>query len=283
MPRNIIVYHAPAIQRSGIVGRAMFAGIRRHSERVALRSSLTYRGRPDSDIAFFYGLAGGLHRVLKDYPRYKRRAFYIDLGYWGRRKKSRYDGYHKIVLNSRHPTDYFQRTAHPSDRFDEFGVEIQPWRESGDAVMVIGMSDKAAYAEGLKSESWERDAVTKLKALTKRPIIYRPKPNWPGARPIPGTTMQRGVDLAEGLRGVHCVVARHSNVAVDSLLMGVPAICPHGVASAISSHDFTDIENPLRSDARAQFAADLAYTQFSIEEMASGLAWDVLRSEGLLG
>lgn len=277
-----IVFIAPGQNRSRIIGEAMFEGMRKLGEDVAIRSSLSYRGEIEARCAIFYGLACGLRRVLADYKR-EARAFYIDLGYWGRRKKSRWDGYHKIVLNSRHPTAYFQRREHPADRFMQFGVPIRPWRRAGRNIIVAGMSAKAAFAEGLKAEAWERETIMRLSRLTKRPIIYRPKPNWTGARPIAGAQFQRGLDIADALRDCHALVTHHSNCAVDALLAGVPVISPFGAASALAEPRLENIENPRMPEGREQWAADLAYTQYSLDEMASGFAWRMLTNEGLTG
>lgn len=282
MPETV-VFVAPGNVRSGIIGRAMFEGLRRTGHSVEMRLSSNYRGSPMSENAVFYGLAGGLRRIMDDYRKRGKRAFYIDLGYWGRRKKSRWDGYHKIVLNDRHPTGYFQSKVHPSDRFDHLQVQIKPWRETGDAIMVVGMSGKAAGHLGLGPEHWERQTIARLRQITKRPIIYRPKPNWPDARPIPGSHFQQGVDVAESFAGLHCVVAHHSNVAVDALINGIPCICPEGAASVLSDHDIADVETPCMPDGREQWAADLSYCQFSVEEMQTGRAWELIKAEGLLG
>lgn len=236
-------------------------------------------------MAIFYGLAGGLRNVLRDYREAGRKAIYIDLGYWGRRKRTRWDGYHKLVLNDRHPTAYFQRRKHAPDRFAQFGIRIQKWRREmpGAHILVAGMSAKAAAAEGLAPEQWERETIAALGELTSRPIIYRPKPNWPDSRPIPGSIWGgRNDPLEAQLRNCHAVVAHHSNIAVDALMAGVPCICPGGVASVLSGHDLTQIESPPMPGGRKQWAADLAYTQWSKEEMESGAAFRYLLDEELI-
>lgn len=242
-----------------------------------------HRGRPDFDIAIFYGLAGGLARLLSDYREHGARAIYVDLGYWGRRKLSRWDGHHKLALNSRHPTDYFQARPKGPERFRQFRVAINPWRTTGRHILLIGMSAKASAAEGFAPEQWERETVQQLRALTDRPIVYRPKPNWDGARPIEGTRWGKGPLLAEALVGCHAVVAHHSNAAVDALLAGVPCVCPDGVASLLGTPDLAQIETPPTPEGREQWAYDLAWTQWSVEEIEQGAAYRYLVEEGLLG
>lgn len=259
----------------------MAEGVRRSGAEADLRPSTSYSGQPHHDVAIFYGLASGLDRVFADY-RTGRRAVYVDLGYWNRRKRTRWDGYHKVAVNSRHPTDYFQRRRHGPERFLQHGVEIKPWREDGRHILVAGMSAKAAYAEGLLPHQWERETIARLRQITRRPIVYRPKPNWGDAKPIIGSTFDKDSTLEQALADCHAVVAHHSNVAVDALIAGVPCVCPGGVASLLSAHRLEDVENPPTPDGREQWAADLAWTQWTVDEMRLGKAFQYLLEEDLI-
>jgi hypothetical protein len=259
----------------------MAEGARRLGLNWELRSSLSYRGRPEHDVAVFYGLAAGLDRIFRDYRESGRRAVYCDLGYWGRRKRTRFDGYHKLAVNSRHPTEYFQARPHGPERFAEHHVTVRPWRTSGEHILLAGMSAKAAAAEGLMPHVWERETIAYLRELTRRPIVYRPKPNWAEAKPLAGSTFDRETPLADALTGCHAVVTHHSNVAVDALLAGVPCVCLGGVASLLSGK-IEQIEDLPTPPGREQWAADLAWTQYSVDEMQSGAALQYLIDEGLI-
>lgn len=277
---TIGIFYAPSNRRSRLIGEALRAGAKRLGLTHMLLQSTHYR-KPDFDVAIFYGLADGLRKVFDEYRR-ARRAIYIDLGYWGRRKRTRYDGFHKISLNNRHPTAYFQHRQHSSHRFEQFRVKVQPWRGPAEHILLAGMSAKAAAAEGFAPEEWERAAVAELRRWTDRPIVYRPKPNWPGCRPIAGTRMQKDVELDAALLNCHAVVTHHSNVAVEALLAGVPCICPGGVASVLSAHEMSEIENLRMPDGREQWAADIAWTQWSMDEMVGGSAFRYMLDEGLI-
>lgn len=284
---RINVFFAQANNRSEMVANAMFDGLTKCGEDVVMRKATSHHGRVEpGSIAVFYGLSGGLARIFKDY-RERGKAFFIDLGYWKRHKRTRWDGYHKIVLNSRHPTEYFQMHPKPQNRLRALGIRLLPMRKSDlDApIIVAGMSAKAAAAEGLRAESWERTTIERLRKITSRPIIYRPKPNWIGSRPITGSRYDKDTPLDHALRNCHAIVTHHSNVAVDGLIAGVPVFCEGGVPLALGKPmaQLEEIENPfLPTNAqRLQWACDLAFTQWSVEEMASGAAWQFLINEGL--
>ena len=275
------VFFGPSSKRSKILAQAMHEGIVKCGDKVNLVNALSFDGRITADVAVFYGLSDRLKDVFRLY-REKATAVYIDLGYWNRRIHSKHDGYHKISVNNRHPTAYFQNRQHDADRFKALGIEIQPWRAPGHSILLAGMSAKASQAEGFATEQWERNAARTIRIGTKMPIYYRPKPSWTGARIINGTLYQRNLELSKALEDCHAVVTHHSNVAVDALLAGVPVFCSEGVASVMGHTDLLKIAQPIRPEGREQWAADIAYCQWKLEEIVSGMPWDHLKAEGLV-
>jgi hypothetical protein len=290
MAVKVMVYSIATRHRSRVVCEAMVAGIRACGDSATQMDESQYAG-VSADIAVFYGLEGNTPKIFRDYRR-EGKAVYIDLGYWARKTpEAKWDGYHKIVVNDRHPTEYFQRTRHDGARFGRFGMTIQEWRRNGEwpedtkPILLAGMGDKGAVAEGYEPEEWERWAIDKIRDVTRRTIMYRPKPSWKMARPIHGKNMlfsPSHQSLDRLMKHVHCVVTHHSNVAIDGLLVGVPCFVVKGAARPMGSQDFSLIETPLKPDGREQLFNDLAYCQWSVSEMRSGAAWSHLRSEGLV-
>jgi hypothetical protein len=260
----------------------MREGIARVGDKPIARSSHHYQ-RPEGQVGVFYGLSGKLVNALADYPAAGRTAVFVDMGYWGRKTGGRYLGYHKLTVNSRHPTAYFQRQKHSASRFLHFGVKIEPWRTSGQSIVVAGMGPKGNRAEGYGPQGWEKEIIPLLRQHTRRPILYRPMPNSEGSKPILGSTMiDKDQPLREALADAWALVAHHSNAAVEGLVMGVPAFVVEGAALPMACADFTRIEHPRRPGNRRQWLADLGWTQFSVAEMAEGLAWRHLKDEGLV-
>lgn len=269
----------------------MRRGIELAGDIVQLRSIRDWRedSEPDveADVAVFYGLAEPMPNIFKAFRR-NFAAVYVDLGYWGRRDGGRWAGYHKVVVDARHPNAYFQKPAHPLDRIQRFAI-LPKARHAPTAnghILLAGMGDKGAQAEGWAPEMWERWAIAKIREYSDRPIIYRPKPSWKTARPIEGTLYSgpHVRPIEKDLVNCHAVVTHHSNVAVDALVDGIPALCWAGVAAPLCSQNFQDLEAmPLPSiETRMQWMADLAYTQWSVAEIRDGKAWAHLREEGLI-
>jgi hypothetical protein len=81
----------------------------------------------------------------------------------------------------------------------------------------------------------------------------------------------------EDLQGAHAVVTFNSNTGVDAVIAGVPifTIDRGSMAWEVSDHDLSEIEKPNLYD-REQWAHNLAYTQWTMAEMAGGWAWSHL-------
>jgi hypothetical protein len=284
MSARVVVYQVRDHHRSRVTCEAMVRGIRRAGDSVAHLWEHDYT-EPVADVAVFYGLEGRLPRVFRDYRRAGLRAVYIDLGYWGRRAGGRWSGFHKICVNSRHPTEYFQSRRHDDSRARVHALTLAPWRADGRHILLAGMGDKAARVEGMPTEAWERDAIRSLKRYTSRPILYRPKPSWKTARPIRDLGVEYSSpkdDVSRALANAWAVVTHHSNVAVDGLIAGIPAFCWEGVAAGLAGRELADIESPLFAEGREQWVNDVSWCQWSVAEMADGLPWRHLQNEGLV-
>lgn len=242
-------------------------------------------------VAAFYGLEGHIPEIFRHYRDHRRAAVYVDLGYWGRREGGRFDGYHKVVVNARHPTAYYRRHRNnvcTLERFDRFQVPIKPPRHSAGLILLAGMGDKGAIAEGFAPEEWERSIIAQIQRVTGRPILYRPKPSWKDAKPIGGTLPSfRNTDIP--WPQVSACVTHHSNVAVEALLEGIPTWCWGGVASDLAHKDIVNIGVTEHGWAtvppvcdRYEWARDIAYTQWSVAEIRAGHAWHHLMREELV-
>lgn len=244
---------------------------------------------PAFPVVAFYGLNGRLRQLFRDYQSRSIPFVYVDLGYWCRRLAGRFDGYHKVVVSGRHPTRYFQSVRHDDARrlhLERRNIDLtpRPWHK-GDAVLVAGMGDKAATYEGYAPGQWEEATIARLRTITDRPVVYRPKPSWATARPIEGSIYSpRDEPLDAVLARCHIVVTHHSNVAVDAILAGVPVYAEDGVARPMGIADLIAVGHPCypTDHERRQFVDDLTYTQWSVAEIADGLAWRHLTEEGLI-
>jgi hypothetical protein len=109
------------------------------------------------------------------------------------------------------------------------------------------------------------------KAYPNRRVVYRPKPNNEAPLGIDCEQISSG-PIEEVLRGAFLVVCRHSNVAVDACIAGIPVVCEGGAASAIYGNDLTAPRTVSRED-RARFLQRLAWWQWSRSQIQHGEFW----------
>jgi hypothetical protein len=269
----------------------LMEGMARLGQKVVKVWSHDYR-EVFSDAVVFYGFDGSrdslITKAFHDYQAAGKPAVYIDLGYFSQKWNGDRYGYHRFSVNSRHPTAYFNRVKHPPDRFRVHNREVAKRMKQGSNILLCGMSQKCSLFEGFAFEEWERDAITKIRAVTDRPIVYRPKPKRsrePQSPPIQGVGFSdpSKQKMSNALQDAWCVVSHHSNANIDALLAGVPSFTDEGPATVLSA-PLDKIEQPLlpTHEERMQFASDVAYCQFNREEMRSGVAWRHLKDEGLV-
>ena len=280
-----IVFYRGQSRRAGIIADAVSAGLKVHRLSMEVIAEAEYE-RPDADIAVFYGLAGNLKQAQRDYVAAGLKAVFIDLGYWGRWDGGKVFGFHRVVVNGLHATNYFQRVKHGPKRFRRFGIEPKPFRRAGTDVLLCGMSAKASWVYGFDAQQWEASAVDTLRAATMREIKYRPKPSWPDAEKIDGTIWahSKAISIQTALESAWACVTHHGNSALDALIAGVPVFCNDGLASVLACRDLAQIESPAYPDesARDQLLYDAAWTQWKVDEIAAGKMWSYLRNEGLI-
>lgn len=181
-------------------------------------------------------------------------VLYIDKGYF--RQKDHF----RISLNSRYPLDV-GRLNLPAKRRNKYGWIKQPWRESGNSVLVALSSENYHETECLSPlEDYRRELDLELSGKTERDIIFRYK-------------RDANASLSEHLDDAHVVITHGSAVCLDAFIRGVPSIVlGPGVTRNVSSTDLSDVENPRLADEEEceRFLNDLTYFQWSIDEFKSG-------------
>lgn len=141
-------------------------------------------------------------------------------------------------------------------------ARCEPWRTGGREVIVCAQSQNHYDRFGVSS--WLEDTLAQLRAHTDRPIVVRYK------RDI--------VPLSSAMRTAWCVVGHTTNSAVDAIMYGVPSIVTHQCAASLMARSsLADIERPLYAAGRLEWAGVLAANQWTMAEIASGIAWKQLK------
>lgn len=198
--------------------------------------------------------------VIHDWMRTGRPFFYWDRGYLNRGGKtwlpSTGPSYFRWHLSS-----YQMTKVEPSHgrRFARLGVNVRPWKQGGQAIVVAAPSEHYAWFHGLGG--WVERTVEAVREFG-RPIIVRHK------------LTRRSLDW--DLRHACCLVTHGSVAAVEAVVMGVPVIVdPVSAAAPVGRTSLADIENLIRPD-RTAWLNSLADNQFTLREIGAGMLWEKL-------
>lgn len=188
------------------------------------------------------------------------RAICFDLAYWRRESKIR------MSFDAPHPQAFVMRQALPVTRVVNDQVSVtHEWNPDG-PIVIAGIGPKALvqYGAGTVTE-WEADMMRICTARWAKPIIYRPKKD-ENVVPAWATRVARGGAIESVLSGASLVITWHSNVAVDAIRMGIPVVCRDGAAAAVCSPVISERPQPLPTELRDRFLANLAWFQWAPSE-----------------
>jgi hypothetical protein len=191
----------------------------------------------------------------------------FDLGYF-----SREDGDNckmRVTLDADHPQKWIR--PEPPERWDSEGIALREDANPRGPVVIIGMGPKSNAALGMQTLQWETRAAKAAKAAyPDREIVFKPKlarhPKVPGLRVVTGP-------IEDVLKGASLVVCRHSNVAIDACIAGVPVVCDDGAAAALYGPDIAAPTQVTRAQ-RLEFLRSLAYFNWAPSEAKQ--AWKFL-------
>lgn len=245
--------------------RSIFIGGQRLGMDVKL--SRSYSGT--KDLLVIYG-AGGPDRepIMRRHLASGRHVICWDVGYVGRGKDTNRH-YFRVSVDRTHPNLMMDMAPTAPERWAAHGIRLRNDHDPDGHIVVAGMGPKSRVHLGVTD--WEIKALHAAKArFPSRKVIYRPKPrklrddviDWEkdGASPI-----------HQLLNGASLVICRHSNVAVDACIAGVPVECEDGAAHWLYRHG----PNPT-AERRQEFLNRLAWWQWKSSEMKE--AWIFLQT-----
>lgn len=203
-----------------------------------------------------YGILRGCGDIIKQCQWVGRDFYHIDHGYM---RRGHYEGYYRVTRNA------FQcdgTGGFAPDRFEALGIEPKPWQRDGDHVVVIPLTGAFGKFLNIDPDEWTNSVVAEIAAHTDRPVIVKRKD---------------GTPLRSVLTGAHCMVTHSSNAAVDALIEGLPVVTLGNSACAPVATALEEIES-LRYPDRDPWLWALAYNQFTLDEMRSGEAMEILHT-----
>lgn len=246
-------------------GARMIDAMMTHAPKsIKIRPTTVYRG--DSELLLTYGTGHLIRRPWwKQHRKSGRHCIGLDLGYWNRKSPDPLGHSMRITIDEDHPQKLIR--PEPPERFDNDKIRLREDYRANGPVILVGLGIKTARALGYSALQWERSKFLQIRAqypLSR--ILFRPKRSSDGS--IRGVMTVAG-EIESVLKGASLVVCRHSNVAVDACIAGIPVICEDGAAFALYENN----PNPSRAE-RLEFLRSLAHWQYKPAE--ASLAWEFI-------
>tara|TARA_A100001011_G_C14303233_1_gene841852 strand:- start:812 stop:1600 length:789 start_codon:yes stop_codon:yes gene_type:complete len=205
-------------------------------------------------------------KFLKNMVSLNKNFYYIDTGYLGNYKKK---VWHRIIKNGFHMNQILEK---PRGRLDALNLERISWKKDGRSILICPISKKSSIYYDVDPDKWLKDTISIIRLHSDRPIVIREKSPIRRNR-IRESSLFRALD-----NDIFCLVTYNSIAAVESIYYGIPAFTlGENAACAVSSSDLSKIEYPVYPD-REMWLRNIAYSQFTCEEMRNGTAINILKN-----
>ena len=196
----------------------------------------------------------------------------------------------KVGLNGINRDAYFGPKGNDNSRAKKLGLELKPWRTSGEHILICGQHHKSLQWKNMPAMStWITETIQTIKQHTNLPIIFRAHPRSPLPeierefsnvyREIPKKIPETYDDFDMSFKGAWATVNWSSNPGVHSILEGVPSFTgPSSLAWDVSNKELEAINEPVLPD-RQQWLNDYAYTEYTLDEISQGMPLKHLTSK----
>lgn len=247
----ITIIASPRAQHQVTHATAMAAGLLRHG----LRSTVTHRGAnsgPDDTVICWGWREGQQHRERGAQVLVMERGYIGDRFEWTSLAWNGLNNHGEMPVVDDH-----------GERLRRFWPRaLKPWNQNGKYTLICGQVPGDMSLRGRDLQPWyeqqaERHANCRFRP---HPLAHRRAP----VRAVRGAPVLDG-PLDDALADASLVLTFNSNTGVDAILAGKPTYVEDagGMAYGIDQTN------------RERWAARLAWRQFSLEEITSGLAWEV--------
>jgi hypothetical protein len=251
---------------------AFAEGMKRHSVDLEL---VSFPDHSQCDVAVCWNHRN--HRLFKQQQHAGGHYLILEHGFIGDRIRWTSIGFDG--LNGR--ADFVVKDM-PHGRFRKhFKNLMKPWKKEGRYILVNAQCQgDASVKPYIDFRKWVKKTVLAChERFPGKEVVFRPHPvevERACDYDVQGATTSRGKTLAEDMAGAHAVVTFNSNSGVDAVMAGVPvfAFDEGSMAWPMAAHGF----NEARVwPSRIQWAADLSFKQWTVDELKRGVPWSYLK------
>ena len=176
----------------------------------------------------------------------------------------------------------------PEDRWLKLKAPLQPKHTKKNGYILVCANSLVGTSAGDNHDQWINDMLVQIREHTDRKIVVRHHPRTYRSKKkistfkvnsLPNMEVRKAfIPINKDLKDAYAVVTYNSNAAIEATIAGKPTFVfdEGSMVYNLVNTDISLIENP-KLPVRKQWAHDLAYAQWSLEEMKSGLAWKHLK------
>ncbi len=180
----------------------------------------------------------------------------------------------KIGINGINLNCYFANTNRTDERRNQLGMKLYPWKQNGNHILICNQHDRSLQWESNPSlRDWTHNIVREIRKYSSRPIKIRMHPRCPYSFNFSEGNVYKSTEknILDEFQHSWAVVNYSSNPGIESIINGIPSfVGDRSLAAPVANLDISKIENPLRPD-REQWLNDLAWTEWTIDEMSEGI------------
>jgi len=244
----------------------------------------------DADVAVIWSVLwqGRMRNYKKIWERYRQAnkpVIVLEVG--GLRRNKSF----KIAINGVNRKADFANQDVDNARWPLFNYTLQPWKQTGDNIIILGQHDASEQWNGMPSMNvWFEQQINEIRKHTTRPIQIRPHPRNPVgfdltkyknvsmARPIMDRNTIDDTNFKDTLKDAWAVVNHSSNPAMEAVINGIPVfVSEDSLCYDVGNHSLTQINNPKMPD-RQEWANKLSYTEWFQDEIEKGLPWSRIKN-----
>jgi hypothetical protein len=210
----------------------------------------------------------------------QRDFYYMDTGYFGNfRNEFNPKGKKHFVRIVKNDVQKNILEEYPSDRWEylvknDHRLQWKGWKKSGKKILLVLPNPKSCNFYNMNIEQWLSKTIATIKQHSDLPIIMREKKSRPERH---NHSIYNALD-----QDIFATVCFNSIAAIESIAYGVPAfVAVPCAASPLALMDLTQINTPYYPCDKLieKHCSSLAYGQFTLEEVETGYAWNILQGQ----
>lgn len=211
-----------------------------------------------SGDAVMYGILRGCFEVMEQIDKSETANWVnIDWGYFTDRVNK---PYFRFTRDAR--TYEYALLDLPSDRFKEHNLTIRDYKTKGDIIIVLPPSEFWCAYYNINLNQWIEETIFEVRKYSDKIVKVKHK--------------HETIPLSEWLKDASVLIHYSSMGGIDALLAGVPVITTgQSFLQKHTSTQISDINKPKLTDRELLFN-NLAYNQFSPNEIYNGVAKSIL-------